>query len=94
MGQYPEFIMQVVDKQDTVNSIVVVVGEPKNATPVVANKKMHNVIFSPVWNIPVDIAYEEMEYILEFHSTNRSGRRCLGKRQKGQPARRRLGIGQ
>ena len=61
----PEFMMQVVDKQDTVNSIVVVVGEPKNATPVVANKKMHNVIFSPVWNIPVDIAYEEMEYILK-----------------------------
>jgi murein L,D-transpeptidase YcbB/YkuD len=61
----PEFMMQVMDKQDTINSIVVVVGEPKNATPVVANKKMHNVIFSPVWNIPVDIAYEEMEYILK-----------------------------
>lgn len=61
----PEFMMQVVDKQDTINSIVVVVGELKNATPVVANKKMRNVIFSPVWNIPVDIAYEEMEYILK-----------------------------
>lgn len=61
----PEFQMYVVQNKDTASTITVVVGEPKNATPAVANKKMHNVIFSPVWNVPIDIAYEEMEYILK-----------------------------
>lgn len=61
----PEFFMRVIQDGDTSSSIKVVVGEPKNASPVLANKPLRNVIFSPVWNVPVDIAYEEIEYILK-----------------------------
>lgn len=61
----PEFMLQFVEGKDTTATMNVVVGEPKNATPVVVNKKMNSVIFSPVWNIPTHIAYEEIEYILK-----------------------------
>lgn len=61
----PEFTARVVDKGDTVVEMRCVVGEPKNATPVLVNKPMKNAIFSPTWTIPTSIAREEMEYILK-----------------------------
>ncbi len=61
----PEFMLQFVEGKDTTATMNIVVGEPKNATPVVVNKKMNSVIFSPVWNVPTNIAYEEIEYILK-----------------------------
>ncbi|OWY22974.1 hypothetical protein C7N43_02920 [Sphingobacteriales bacterium UPWRP_1] len=60
----PEFKMHVFDNNKEIDQITVVVGEPKNATPVLVNKPMSNVIFSPTWTIPTNIAQEEMEYIL------------------------------
>lgn len=60
----PEFMLQFVEGKDTTASIVVVVGDVKSSTPVVTNRKMQNVVFSPVWNVPTGIAYEEIEYIL------------------------------
>ena len=60
----PEFLIRVVDKGDTVSTIRACVGEPKHATPILVNKPMTNAIFSPVWNIPTNIAKEEMEFIL------------------------------
>lgn len=61
----PEFMLQFIEGKDTTATMNIVVGEAKNATPVVVNKKMNSVIFSPVWNIPTHIAYEEIEYILK-----------------------------
>ena len=61
----PEYRLQFVDNGDTTASMNVVVGEVKTATPVVINKPLRNVIFSPVWNIPTHIAYEEIEYIVK-----------------------------
>lgn len=61
----PEYTLYMVDKNDTVAKMNVVVGEAKNATPSVAAKPMKNVILSPVWDIPMSIAKEEMEYIIK-----------------------------
>lgn len=60
----PEYKMHVFDNNKEIDQIVVVVGEPKNATPILVNKPMSNVIFSPTWTIPPSIAQEEMDYIL------------------------------
>ncbi len=61
----PEFKMRVFDNHKETDQIVIVVGEPKNATPVIVDKQMSNVIFSPTWTIPSSIGWEEMEYIIQ-----------------------------
>ena len=61
----PEFMIKVYDAGKQVADIVAVVGEYKNATPILIDRKLMNVIFSPVWNVPLSIAEEEMEYILK-----------------------------
>ncbi len=61
----PEFILKVYEEQEKVAEIVVVVGDLKNATPVMVGKKMQNIIFSPTWTLPQSIAQEEMEFILK-----------------------------
>ncbi|HRI26665.1 MAG TPA: L,D-transpeptidase family protein [Chitinophagales bacterium] len=60
----PEFKMHVFDNNKEIDQIVVVVGEPKHATPIIVNKPMTNVVFSPTWTIPPSIGWEEMEYII------------------------------
>ncbi len=60
----PEFLIRVVDKQDTVSTIKGVVGALSTKTPILVNKDMVNIIFSPTWTLPQSIAREEMEYIL------------------------------
>ncbi len=60
----PEYIIRVFDEGKQVADIVGVVGEPKNATPILVDRPMRSIIFSPVWNIPSSIAKEEMEFIL------------------------------
>lgn len=61
----PEFMIKVYDAGKQVADIVGVVGEYKHATPILVDRKMMNVIFSPIWNVPLSIAEEEMEYILK-----------------------------
>lgn len=59
----PEFMTYVVEKGDTVASIISVVGANKDATPILINKPLQNIILSPTWTIPRSIALEEIEYI-------------------------------
>jgi len=61
----PEYMVHVYDKGEKTADIIAVVGELKNATPVLVGKKMMNVVFSPTWTIPKSIAKEEMQYILQ-----------------------------
>lgn len=60
----PEFLIRVVDKKDTVSTIKGVVGALSTKTPILVNKDMINIIFSPTWTLPQSIAREEMQYIL------------------------------
>ncbi|MEZ4886094.1 MAG: L,D-transpeptidase family protein [Chitinophagales bacterium] len=59
----PEFMVYVYDEGKRTTEIVSVVGEFKNMTPILINKPMQNIIFSPTWTIPRSIAKEELEYI-------------------------------
>ncbi len=59
----PEFMIYVYDGEKRTTEIVSVVGEYKNMTPILMDKPMQNIIFSPTWTIPRSIAKEEMEYI-------------------------------
>ncbi len=59
----PEFMVYVYDGDKRTTEIVSVVGEYKNMTPILVNKPMQNIIFSPTWTIPRSIAKEELEYI-------------------------------
>lgn len=61
----PEYLIRVFDKGKEVSVIRGVVGNAKTATPILVNKPMKNIIFSPTWTIPTSIAREEMEYILK-----------------------------
>ncbi|QQS30532.1 MAG: L,D-transpeptidase family protein [Sphingobacteriales bacterium] len=61
----PEYKMRVFDNHKETDQIVVVVGELKHATPVLVDKPMSNVVFSPTWTIPSSIGWEEMEYIIQ-----------------------------
>lgn len=60
----PEYLIRVFKNGEETATITGVVGEPKTATPILVDKPMKNIIFSPTWTIPQSIAREEMEYIL------------------------------
>ncbi len=60
----PEFMIRVFEEEDTTVSIVAVVGAQATKTPILVNKPMTNIIFSPTWTLPTSIAREEMQYIL------------------------------
>ena len=60
----PEYMVDVYDNNQQVAEIVGVVGALPTKTPILINKKLTNVIFSPTWTVPPSIAKEEMEYIL------------------------------
>ncbi|MGB0839087.1 MAG: L,D-transpeptidase family protein [Chitinophagales bacterium] len=60
----PEYKIRVFDQGKEVAEIVGVVGAPTTESPILVNKPMKNIIFSPTWTLPTSIAKEEMEYIL------------------------------
>ncbi|MGB0931525.1 MAG: L,D-transpeptidase family protein [Chitinophagales bacterium] len=59
----PEFMVYVYDGDKRTTEIVSVVGEYKNMTPILVDRPMKNIIFSPTWTIPRSIAKEELEFI-------------------------------
>jgi murein L,D-transpeptidase YcbB/YkuD len=54
----PAYVMQVMEGEQPVLSMRVIVGEPKNQTPLFSDEMTH-IVFSPYWNIPPSIASEE-----------------------------------
>jgi len=59
----PEFMISVYDEGKRTTEIVSVVGEYKNMTPILIDRPMKNIIFSPTWTIPQSIAKEDLEFI-------------------------------
>jgi murein L,D-transpeptidase YcbB/YkuD len=54
----PAYVMQVMEGEQPVLSMRVIVGEPKNQTPLFSDEMTH-IVFSPYWNIPQGIASDE-----------------------------------
>lgn len=61
----PEFRLYLKENNTTLANITAVIGELKNATPVLIDKSIENVVLSPTWTIPTNIAREEMEFIVK-----------------------------
>jgi murein L,D-transpeptidase YcbB/YkuD len=59
MVNIPAFELAAVDEGRPALTMRVVVGKKDNPTPVLADE-MTSVVFSPYWNIPIDIAEREM----------------------------------
>jgi murein L,D-transpeptidase YcbB/YkuD len=54
----PDFRLEAIENGKSVMDMRVVVGAPDNKTPIFADE-MTNVVFSPYWNVPPNIAQEE-----------------------------------
>ena len=54
----PAYVMQVMEGDQPVLSMRVIVGTPKNQTPLFSDEMTH-VVLSPYWNIPPSIASDE-----------------------------------
>jgi murein L,D-transpeptidase YcbB/YkuD len=54
----PAYVMQVMEGEQPVLSMRVIVGTPKNQTPLFSDEMTH-VVLSPYWNIPPSIATDE-----------------------------------
>ena len=54
----PAYIMQVMEGDEPALSMRIIVGEPKNPTPLFSDQ-MTSVVFSPYWNIPPGILRDE-----------------------------------
>jgi len=54
----PAYVMQVMEGEQPVLSMRVIVGSPKNQTPLFSDEMTH-IVFSPYWNIPQGIASDE-----------------------------------
>ena len=55
----PAYQMQVMEGETSALATRVIVGQPKNPTPLFSDE-MTNVVFSPTWNIPESIIRKEM----------------------------------
>jgi murein L,D-transpeptidase YcbB/YkuD len=55
----PEFILRVRKGDEVVHQTRVVVGTPKNATPIFSHEMSHLVV-NPFWNVPTSIVSKEM----------------------------------
>jgi murein L,D-transpeptidase YcbB/YkuD len=54
----PDYRLEAIENGKAVLDMRVVVGQPKNETPIFADE-MTTVVFSPYWNVPPDIARNE-----------------------------------
>jgi murein L,D-transpeptidase YcbB/YkuD len=54
----PAYVMQVMEGEQPVLSMRVIVGTPKNQTPLFSDEMTH-IVFSPYWNIPPGIVSDE-----------------------------------
>lgn len=55
----PNYMLYVVENNDTVNSHRVVVGQPKRRTPVLSSVA-DNIVFNPTWTVPPTIIKEDL----------------------------------
>jgi murein L,D-transpeptidase YcbB/YkuD len=55
----PEFMLRVVEDDQTAYTTRVVVGKPDKQTPIFSNE-MQEVVFGPFWNVPTSIKIEEI----------------------------------
>ena len=55
----PEYLVRVMDDGDVVHQERVIVGKPRNKTPML-NDTLELVVFNPYWNVPASIAVKEM----------------------------------
>lgn len=55
----PDYNLQVVEKNDTLKTYRVVIGQVKRKTPVLSSK-VDNIVFNPTWTVPPTIIKEDL----------------------------------
>jgi L,D-transpeptidase YcbB len=55
----PDYMLQVVENNDTVTTYKVVIGQVKRKTPILSSK-VDNIVFNPTWTIPPTIIKEDL----------------------------------
>lgn len=70
----PEFMLRVVDEDETVYTTRVVVGKTKTPTPIFSND-MKSVVFGPYWNVPNSIKTGEIRPYIRPYGGGWYGRR-------------------
>lgn len=59
MANVPEYMVRVVNTGKTIHKTRIVVGKPRNQTPIFSDR-MEHVVVNPYWNVPRSIATKEM----------------------------------
>ncbi|MFC4817859.1 L,D-transpeptidase family protein [Flavobacterium sp. GCM10023249] len=55
----PNFLLYVVENNDTISNHKVVVGQPKRKTPILSSRA-DNIVFNPTWTVPPTIIKEDL----------------------------------
>lgn len=55
----PNYVLYVVENNDTISNHKVVVGQPKRKTPVLSSRA-DNIVFNPTWTVPPTIIKEDL----------------------------------
>lgn len=55
----PNFMLYVVENNDTISNHKVVVGQPKRKTPILSSRA-DNIVFNPTWTVPPTIIKEDL----------------------------------